>query len=39
LLTVVSGISIVYREQREQTAASRGRASSAAIHGHKDARM
>jgi len=32
LLTVVSGIYIVYREQREQTAASHGRASSVAVN-------
>jgi drug/metabolite transporter (DMT)-like permease len=38
LLTVVSGIYIVYREQREQTAASRGRASSVAVNVREDAR-
>ena len=38
LLTVLSGIYIVYREQREQTAASRGRASSVAVNVREDAR-
>lgn len=37
LLTVVSGIYIVYREQREQTAASPGRASSVAFNVREDA--
>jgi hypothetical protein len=36
---VVSGIYIVYREQREQTAAAHGRASSVAVNGRTDARM
>jgi S-adenosylmethionine uptake transporter len=38
LLTVVSGIYIVYREQREQTATSHGRASSVAVNDRTDAR-
>src|SRR5918998_1400924 len=37
LLTVLSGIYIVYREQREQTAPSRGRASSVAVNVREDA--
>jgi hypothetical protein len=38
LLTVVSGIYIVYREQREQTAASHRRASLVAVNVGEDAR-
>jgi drug/metabolite transporter (DMT)-like permease len=37
LLTVLSGIYIVYREQREQTAAAQGRAASVAVKDHTDA--
>jgi drug/metabolite transporter (DMT)-like permease len=37
LLTVVSGIYIVYREQREQTAAARESASSVVVNGRQDA--
>ena len=38
LLTLLSGIYIVYREQREQTAASHGRASRLAVNVREDAR-